>query len=163
MCLVGPAAILLPKCTGPADLQALDHHLEALEAASDLPVGDIGVLALVTETAASLRNMDYARVTPRLRALLFGAEDLAADLGISPRDDGGSLNAPIAAARAAVLIAAAQAQVPALTHPGPILAIRTGWTLRSRQRCAMGLPASSAFTPTKSSLRQRRSRHRPTR
>src|SRR3954469_4533743 len=43
----GPAAILLPKCTGPADLQALDHHLEALEAASDLPVGDIGVLALV--------------------------------------------------------------------------------------------------------------------
>jgi citrate lyase subunit beta/citryl-CoA lyase len=95
-----PAAILLPKCTGSADLQALDHHLEVLEAASGLPVGDIGVLALVTETAASLRNMDYAGVTSRLRALAFGAEDLAADLGISPRDGEGLLNAPIAAARA---------------------------------------------------------------
>ena len=71
----GPAAILLPKCTGPADLVALDHHLEALEAASGRPVGAIGVLALVTETAASLRNLDYAGVTPRLRALAFGAED----------------------------------------------------------------------------------------
>src|SRR4051812_32263014 len=26
-----PAAILLPKCTGPAELRALDHHLEVLE------------------------------------------------------------------------------------------------------------------------------------
>src|SRR3954468_482477 len=90
----GPTAILLPKCTGPADLQALDHQLEALEAASDLPAGDIGVLALVTETAASLRNMDYAGVTPRLRALLFGAEDLSAGLGVTPRGPDGSYAGP---------------------------------------------------------------------
>src|SRR4051812_2681866 len=70
-----PVAVLLPKCTCPDDLHALDHHLEALETASGLPVGAIGVLALVTETAASLRSMAYAGVTPRLRALLFGAED----------------------------------------------------------------------------------------
>src|SRR5689334_23158078 len=36
-----PAAILLPKCTGPADLRAIDHHLEALETASGLTVGSI--------------------------------------------------------------------------------------------------------------------------
>jgi len=53
-----PEAILLPKCTGPGDLQALDHHLEALEVAMGVPVGSIGVLALATETAASLRCMD---------------------------------------------------------------------------------------------------------
>ncbi|HKH28194.1 MAG TPA: aldolase/citrate lyase family protein, partial [Sphingomicrobium sp.] len=114
-----PAAILLPKCSGPADLRALDHHLEAIEATSGVPSGEVGVLALVTETAASLRNMDYAGVTPRLRALAFGAEDLAADCGITPRGDRGTLTAPIAAARAAVLIAAAQAQVPALDTPWP--------------------------------------------
>jgi citrate lyase subunit beta/citryl-CoA lyase len=155
----GPAAILLPKCTGPADLQALDHQLEALEAASDLPVGDIGVLALVTETAASLRNMDYARVTPRLRALVFGAEDLAADLGISPRDKGGSLNAPIAAARAAALIAAAQAQVPALDTPWPdprnprgleaeiAAAVRDGFAGKLCIHPDQIEPAAAAFTP----------------
>ncbi|SFU94336.1 MULTISPECIES: CoA ester lyase [unclassified Methylobacterium] len=114
-----PAAILLPKCTGPADLAALDHHLEALEAVSGLTVGSIGILALVTETAASLRDMAYAGVTPRLRALLFGAEDLAADFGIAPRSADGAMTAPVLAARAALLIAAAQAQVPAIDTPWP--------------------------------------------
>lgn len=62
-----PDAILLPKCTGPGDLHALDHHLEALEAAAGLRVGGIGVLALATETVASLRCMNYAGVTLRRR------------------------------------------------------------------------------------------------
>ena len=114
-----PDAILLSKCAGPGDLQALDHHREALEVAAGLPVCGIGVLALVTETAASLRCMDYAGVTPRLLALLFSAEDLAADLGIAARDADGAHPAPIAAARSALLIAATQARVPALDTPWP--------------------------------------------
>jgi citrate lyase subunit beta / citryl-CoA lyase len=114
-----PAAILLPKCTGPADLRTIDHHLEALETASGLIVGSIGVLALVTETAASLHCLDYRGITPRLRALLFGAEDLAADLGISPRDADGNYTAPITAARSALLVAATQAGVPAIDTPWP--------------------------------------------
>lgn len=114
-----PAAILLPKCTGPDDLRALDHHLEALEASAGLPVGEIGVLALVTETTLSLRSMDYAGSPARLRALCFGAEDLSADLGLPPRDEGGAYPAPIAAARAMTLLAASQAGVPALDTPWP--------------------------------------------
>ena len=34
-----PAAVMLPKCSGPEDLAVLDHHLEALEAAAGAPVG----------------------------------------------------------------------------------------------------------------------------
>src|ERR1700749_897794 len=34
-----PAAVMLPKCSGAADLQALDHHLEAREAAAGAPTG----------------------------------------------------------------------------------------------------------------------------
>jgi citrate lyase subunit beta/citryl-CoA lyase len=113
-----PDAILLPKCTGPADLLALDHHLEALEVAAGLPVGGIGVFALVTETAVSLGHLDYAGSPPRLLGLCFGAEDLSADLGISPRAASG-YTAPVAAARAATLVAAAQAGVPALDTPWP--------------------------------------------
>lgn len=115
----GPSAILLPKCTGPEDLLALDHHLEAFEVASGRAVGSTGILALVTETAASLANMSYAGVTRRLQALLFGAEDLAADFGISPRSAEGTFTVPVSAARAALLVAAAQAKVSAIDTPWP--------------------------------------------
>lgn len=114
-----PAAVLLPKCAGPDDLAALDHHLEALETAARLPVGGIRVLALVTETAASLRRLDYGGATLRLAGLCFGAEDLSSDLGVTPRDAGGTYAAPVEAARGAMLLAAAAAGVPAIDTPFP--------------------------------------------
>ena len=114
-----PAAVMLPKCTGMADILALDHHLEALECAAGLPPGGIGVLALVTETAASLHGLDYRNAPPRLLGLCFGAEDLSADLGISPRDATGTYAAPVRQARAAMLLAAGAAGLPALDTPFP--------------------------------------------
>ena len=116
-----PAAILLPKCTGPADLAALDHHLEVLETASGHPVGSIRVLALVTETAASVRAMPSAGDAgmSRVLAFCFGAEDLSSDLGIPPRLPDHSYPAAIAHARAAMLVAAAAAGVAALDTPWP--------------------------------------------
>ena len=158
-----PGALMLPKCSGPGDLAALDHHLEALEAASRLPRGGIGVLALVTETAASLHSMDY-RGAPRLRALLFGAEDLSADLGITPRlplgDPSGAYAAPVAAARAATLLSAAAAGVPALDTPWPdprdpdglgreaTAAARDGFAGKLCIHPAQIGPVNAAFTPS---------------
>jgi len=115
-----PAAVMLPKCSGPDDLRALDHHLEALETAHDLPVGGIGVVAIVTETAASVFTLGaYGGVASRLIAFCFGAEDLSADLGIAPRKPDGTYNAPATFARAAVLAAAGAIGVPALDTPWP--------------------------------------------
>ena len=155
-----PTALLLPKCTGPHDLLALDHHLEVLETASGLPVGGIGVLALVTETTLSLRSLDYAGSPKRLLALCFGAEDLSADLGISPRGPGGSYTAPVAAARAAMLLAASQAGVPAIDTPWPdpkdpasmdreaAEAARDGFVGKLCIHPAQIAPANAAFTPS---------------
>lgn len=115
-----PAAVMLPKCDGAADLLALDHHLEALEVQAGLAAGGIGVLPIVTETAASVLGLPgLAGAARRVLALCFGAEDLSADLGISPRRADHAYPAPIAAARAQVLIAAAAAGVPALDTPWP--------------------------------------------
>lgn len=116
-----PDAILLPKCTGPADLAALDHHLEVLEVASGQEVGRIKVLALVTETAASLLAMPRAGDAGmgRVLAFCFGAEDLSSDLGITPRLPDQSHPAAIAHARAAMLVAASAAGVAALDTPWP--------------------------------------------
>lgn len=115
-----PDAVMLPKCQSAADLAALDHHLEALEAAAGLPHRGIAVLPIVTETAASVLALpDMARACPRVAAFCFGAEDLSADLGIVPRDAQGTYPAPVAAARAAVLVAAATAGLPAIDTPWP--------------------------------------------
>lgn len=156
----GPAAILLPKCTGPDDLHALDHHLEALEAAHRLPVGGIRVLALVTETAASLARMDYGAAPARLLALCFGAEDLSADLGIAPRGPGQAYAAPVAAARAMTVLAAAAAGVGALDTPWPDPRDPAGLATEAQQAAADGFAGklcihpgqieavTAAFTPT---------------
>jgi citrate lyase subunit beta/citryl-CoA lyase len=115
----GPLAVMLPKCTGMADILALDHHLEALETAAGLEVGQTGILALVTETAASLHGLDYRGAPPRLTALCFGAEDLSSDLGVAARDAAGRYAAPVRQARAALLLAAGAAGLPALDTPFP--------------------------------------------
>ncbi len=114
-----PVAVMLPKCTGPADLVVLDHHLSALEVSAGLVLGSIGVVAIVTETAASIFTLGTYVDAPRLLAMCFGAEDLAADLGVAPRLADGSYPAATAAARAAVLAGAAAAGVLALDTPWP--------------------------------------------
>ncbi|MEO8714460.1 MAG: CoA ester lyase, partial [Acetobacteraceae bacterium] len=116
----GPAAIMLPKCSGPDDLRALDHHLEALEAAAGLHIGGVGVVAIVTETAGSVFTLGaYAPAPARLTAFCFGAEDISADLGVQPRRADGVYTAPIVFARAQVLAAAASLGIPAIDTPWP--------------------------------------------
>lgn len=148
-----PAAILLPKCTGPDDLLALDHHLEALETAHGLPDGSIGVLALVTETAASLARMDYRAAPARLLALCFGAEDLSADLGVAPRGGmalhgpGHAYAAPVAAARAMTLLAAGAAGVAALDTPWPDPRDPAGLEAEAQQAAADGFAGKLCIHP----------------
>ena len=114
-----PGALMLPKCTGPRDLVALDHHLEALETAAGLPIGGIQVVCLPTETAASVFNLGRYAGAPRLLAMCFGAEDISADLGVSPRKPDGSYPDAIAWTRGATLAAAGAAGVLALDTPFP--------------------------------------------
>lgn len=120
-----PDAVMLPKCASAADLLALEHHLAALETEASLPVGGIGVLPIATESCAAVLALPsmlepvVSGATQQLRAVCFGAEDLAADLGLAPRLPGGAHPAPIEAARAMVLLAAAKAGVPAIDTPFP--------------------------------------------
>ncbi|KMO13635.1 HpcH/HpaI aldolase/citrate lyase family protein [Methylobacterium platani] len=142
-----PAAILLPKCTGPADLLMLAGQIDVLEAAAGIPPGAVGVLLLATETAQSLRDMDYAGVSPRLRALCFGAEDLSADLGIGPRHPGGGFAAPVAAARDRLLIAAAAAGVAAIDTPFPDPRDPAGLGLETAAAAADGFSGKLCIHP----------------
>ena len=87
----GPDGIVVPKVFSAAEIVRLGNYLSALEAREGLADGSTRILSVATETAESLFNMgSYVGCSPRLAALTWGAEDLAAALGSSTnkRDDG---------------------------------------------------------------------------
>ena len=111
-----PDAIMLPKAEGGVSVTHLHAKLSAREAMAGLPEGDIGIVALATETASSLFTTgSYRGSSPRLAALTWGAEDLSADLGAEAnRDESGRFLDPYRLARALCLAGAAAAGVPAI-------------------------------------------------
>lgn len=89
-CRPGVAGILLPKAETGEQLRMVDWLLGNLERERSLPARGIAVAGIV-ETAAGLQNVAaIAAASPRLRRLMFGAVDLAADLGIDIADDAGA-------------------------------------------------------------------------
>jgi citrate lyase subunit beta/citryl-CoA lyase len=111
-----PDAILLPKAEGGAAVIHLDAKLTAREAVHGLSDGSIEILALATETAASLFLCGtYSNASPRLAGITWGAEDLSAELGAETnRDAAGRFTSPYWLARNLSLAAAAAARVPAI-------------------------------------------------
>jgi citrate lyase subunit beta/citryl-CoA lyase len=111
-----PDAIMLPKAAGGVSVTHLHTKLSAREAIAGLPDGTIGIVALATETAASLFTTGtYANASPRLAALTWGAEDLSADLGAETnRGEDGRFLDPYRLARTLCLAGAAAAGVAAI-------------------------------------------------
>ena len=109
-----PDGILLPKCL-PEDVRTLDHYLSAFEAASGASIGTIRIVAIATETPAAVFALgNYAGASPRLEAITWGAEDLAACLGGTNRTAEGDYDGPYKLARSLCLLAAAAAKVIAI-------------------------------------------------
>ena len=109
-----PFGIVLPKCRHAEDARRLATSLDTMEARAGIELGAIRILAIVTETAASLFGLGtYAEASiPRLYGMMWGGEDLAADIGaVANRDAGGRYTAPYELARALCLLGAAAASV----------------------------------------------------
>jgi citrate lyase subunit beta / citryl-CoA lyase len=111
-----PDAIMLPKAEGGACVVHIDAKLAAREALNGFDQGMIGIVPIATETARSLFVAgSYRDASPRLAALTWGAEDLAAELGAETnRDDQGQFLDPYRLARTLCIAGAATAGVAAL-------------------------------------------------
>ena len=111
-----PRGVLLPKCEGATDVAALAERLTAAESRESVPQGSIGIIAIVTETARGvLRLVADPPRHPRLFALMWGAEDLSADIGaFANRDASGAYRELPRLARSLCLLAAAEANVLAI-------------------------------------------------
>lgn len=107
-----PDGIVLPKCEGAAHVLRIATMLEALEPVFGIEPGQTRIIAIATETAASLFSLgSYRDVSPRLWGLMWGAEDLAASLGASSNRDGAGLLEPYRLARNLCLAGAAAAGI----------------------------------------------------
>jgi citrate lyase subunit beta/citryl-CoA lyase len=84
-----PDVVVLPKAESARDVAELSARLAVHEAECGIPDGATRVMAIATETAASLFGLGgYAAAGgQRLAGLAWGAEDLAAALGASRRRD----------------------------------------------------------------------------
>jgi len=112
----GLDGVLIPKANGAEDIVRIGHYLDALELRSGMPPNTVRIAVVATETPAAMFALaSYAPAHPRLVALTWGAEDLAAAVGASDNKDAdGGWTAPYVQARAMCLFGAANAGVAAI-------------------------------------------------
>lgn len=111
-----PTGIFLPKCDGLSDVATVADMLSPHEAKHGVEPGATRIIGIVTETASAVLNLPSFRGThPRLAGIMWGPEDLAADLGAaSNRDLDGRYAEPFRLARSLTLLAAKAAGVEAI-------------------------------------------------
>uniref|UniRef100_A0A7C1JWP1 CoA ester lyase n=1 Tax=Caldilinea aerophila TaxID=133453 RepID=A0A7C1JWP1_9CHLR len=98
-----PDGYIVPKAEDESDLRSIDRLLELAEQRLGLKTGSFRLFAMI-ETARGVMNLrEIARATMRLEGLIFGAEDLAGDIGAIRTPEGWE----VFYARSAVVIAAA--------------------------------------------------------
>jgi len=158
-----PRGIMVPKCEGPQDLQTVGAVLTDLERQLGLPEGSTRLLPIVTETAAGVLRLPlFAQSSsPRLCAMLWGGEDLAADIGASHnRDAAGGYTALYQLARSLTLLGATASRVGAIDavyanfrdtaglQAELAQAVRDGFVGKAAIHPDQIGPIHAAFTPT---------------
>jgi citrate lyase subunit beta / citryl-CoA lyase len=111
----GLDAILIPKANGAEDIVRFGCYLDAFETKAGMAAGSVKMAVVATETAQAMFALQsYAPAHPRLVALTWGGEDLAAALGATDNREEGGWTFPYQVARAQCLFAAGAAGVTAI-------------------------------------------------
>ena len=143
-----PDGVVLPKCSGPEDLRRLDAALSALEAREALPDRSIRVMPIATETPAALFALGAYASSPRLAALTWGGEDLAAAVGArTNRLADGSWDELYRLARSLTLAGAAAAEVPAIDTVHADFRDEAGFATQCAEARRMGYAGRMAIHP----------------
>jgi citrate lyase subunit beta / citryl-CoA lyase len=136
---VRPDAIMLPKVQGPADLTGF----ETATAGQPWPLW-----ILPTESARGYANLWQSVSHPSVTAVIWAAEDLAADIGaLGSRDDDGQLREVFRVARAQTLLAAKAAGISAIDTTYVRLRDLDGLRREAAECAAMGFDGKAAIHP----------------
>jgi len=138
-----PDAYVLPKVETMVTVRAMDSYLTQAEQARGWAEGEIALLAIV-ETALGVVNLrEIAASTKRLVALIFGAEDLAGDMGAVRTPDGWEAFY----ARSAVVLHAKAFGLQAIDTPYVHLNDENGLIAETEQALYMGYTGKLAIHP----------------
>ena len=105
-----PDGYVVPKVENAQQLQDISDLLAGAEREQGRPAGSIRLLAIIETARGIMKLPEIAQASPRLEALMFGAEDLAVDIGATRTRAGWE----IFCARSAVVIAAAAYSLQAI-------------------------------------------------
>jgi citrate lyase beta subunit len=138
-----PDGIVLPKVESAAGVRLVSARIKAFEHAHGLPHNAIILLAIV-ETALGIVNVgEIASADERLAALIFGAEDLAGDMGAT-RTPGGE---EVFYARSAVVLHAKARQLAAIDTPFVDFHDGAGLRVETERALRMGYTGKLAIHP----------------
>ena len=148
-----PDGILLQKTYSADEAVSLSHSLSALEAREGLEIGSTQILAVATETARSLFDLDtFIGATPRLYGMTWGAEDLAAALSATNnRLPNGEYDGPYQLARTLDTVFTDFRDNEGLMAEA-VQARRSGFFGKMAIHPAQSAPINEAFTPTEDEI-----------
>lgn len=131
---VEPELLVVPKVSGPEQLATLDRLLSSQ--------GKLTGLIPMIESVQGLSAVNrIAQASSRIRALMIGAADLAADLGTEASWE------PLAYARSRVIAAAALAGLSAIDSPFFDIGDSDGLAEETKRARAFGFEAKAAIHP----------------
>ncbi|GGD97920.1 HpcH/HpaI aldolase/citrate lyase family protein [Caballeronia grimmiae] len=156
-----PDGYVLPKSRGGCDVRMLGLYLDAFEKAYPGDSFATNIIAIATETATSVFSLNtYKDASSRLYGLMWGAEDLSADVGARTAHLNGQWTPVFDLARSMCLFAASHAGVIAIdTIPAEIhnaealrlesdIARRDGFAAKAAIHPAQVGVINEAFSPS---------------
>ena len=143
-----PSAYMIPKPEAVEGLRTIDAALSALERQHGHPAGAVGLI-LIIETPLGVHNAPALASCPRVAALTWGAEDLAASLGAaSNRSPAGGYSSPFEFARTQTLLSAAAAGVQAIDTVTVNFRDADGLRRDCKEAAAFGFTGKLSIHPT---------------
>ncbi len=159
-----PDAIIVPKVSTADQVRWVNEQLAAFEKANGLDLRTICLLVMIESSRGVVNLSDIAQTDPRLEALIFGAEDFAADIGAERTREGWE----VFYARSAVVTVAGACELQAIDLLDTDFRDLERLREEARQGARMGFagkqiihpdqidPVQQAFTPTDAAIEQAR-------
>lgn len=141
----GLDGVCVPKVEEPAEVARVAKRLDEFEREHGLEAGSVRIVAAIESARGLLAAPGVAAASPRLLALMFGAEDFALDLGLGTNREAEARE--LLYARSALVVAAASAHVGSIDGVWPDLEDDTGMRADIVQARRLGFSGKSTFHP----------------
>jgi citrate lyase subunit beta/citryl-CoA lyase len=110
----GLDGIIVSKASSAETLEDVDQLISRLESEQGMRIGTVAVAPLIETAVGVMASLEICR-SPRVRAAVFGAEDLATDMGVRRTREGDEVRW----ARAQVAMACHAARITPIDTPDP--------------------------------------------